>query len=619
MLNSSRLYFDRIRWRECGLVFLLIVGLSACGDDDDSTAVVDAPELVEWTVSPDDVEGAFQITPATALRSAGVYGVIASSGIVDSRGRALEAAAEFAARKGGAPPSGGGPVALYSADPEAAGNPYPDARLVDPDGTIVVPESYALRGIADTAEFDTARALIRAGLGRLGTLRGFSTTAPMRIATSAPVDLDSVTADTLFLFERADGATDLEGLLAIGEALGVARADVALGFSFPTQPIEDDLVAVQALLRERAAGLDEAVDLVDRDPDDDLQVGVFGPQDSAYAEFFARSPEIDTVVVGLVSSPDFRGPDGVWLPELISGDVPAPAVGLDFVLTLPTSGAPPYPVVLLQHGFGGSNQIVFDLGPVFAREGLAVIGISALVHGRRGNPLDLLAASPFVAREIFRQSIADQMAVLRAIETGIDVDGDGGADLDAQRMSYLGISLGGMLGATLVAVEEILPVAVLNVAGGRVAFLGRSEGLIDLVGGALAAEAGLDPDSAGFATYLQRLLETGQHAMDTVDGLNFAQRWFLDPFPGAAPHRILLQEGIGDTLVTNESTEALATAGGLVADTPMSDADGVSGLWRFDPPGGHGIFAREDVRSQAIRFLTSDGTEIIDPEELPDR
>jgi hypothetical protein len=107
--------------------------------------------------------------------------------------------------------------------------------------------------------------------------------------------------------------------------------------------------------------------------------------------------------------------------------------------------------------------------------------------------------------------------------------------------------------------------------------------------------------------------------MDSVDGLNYARRWFLDPFPGSAPHRVLLQEGIGDQLVDNESTEALAAAGGLVANTPVSDPAGVSGLWRFDPPGGHGILARPDVREQALRFLASGGTEIIDPAGMLER
>lgn len=504
-------------------------------------------------------------------------------------------------------------MALYAADPDSEENPYPDIRLVRADGKVSVPDRYVLRGLPNDSNVATARTLLRAGADRLETLRGYSTTAPIRIALSGPVDLATVTTSTLFLFERRDGASDLDGLLAAGEALGVARTDIAIAFSFPTQPIEDDLVAVQTLLRQRAATLEQPVQLVDPDPGDDLSIGTFGPDDPLFATFFDEAPEVGTVVAGLVSSPDFRGSDGVWVRERISGESPAPEVDLDFLLTLPAQGSPPFPVVMVQHGFGGNNRIVLDLGPALAREGLAAIGISAVAHGRRGSPTDLLGATPFVARDIFRQSMADQMAVLRAIEAGIDIDGDGEPELDARRMSYLGISLGGLIGATLVAVEDILPVAVLNVAGGRVAFLGQSAGLRDLVSGVLAAEAGLDADDPVFETYLQRTLESGQHALDTADGLNFASHWFLDPFPGHSPHRILVQEGIGDLLVDNESTEALALAGGLVANTPMSDAAGVSGLWRFDPPGGHGILARPDVLEQAIRFLISDGTEIIDP------
>ena len=45
----------------------------------------------------------------------------------------------------------------------------------------------------------------------------------------------------------------------------------------------------------------------------------------------------------------------------------------------------------------------------------------------------------------------------------------------------------------------------------------------------------------------------------------------------------------------------------------MRGVMGVSGLWRFDPPGGHAIFERPDVRAQALAFLRSDGTDIVDP------
>lgn len=598
--------------RTTALLAALALALGACSD----TSLPDSPDptsLVSWTVEADAVGDALRVVPATALVGGRVYGVVVTSTVTDRAGRGLGPSAAFARRAGLPGSEPGKPVALWDDDPEAAGNPYPEERLVRPDGTIRVPDRYALRGVATTAKLDAARVALRRGADRLETLSGFSTTAPIRIATSSPIDLDTVTADSLFLFAREDGSTDLDGLLRHADGLGIDRRNVAIAFSFPTQPIEDDLVSVQAVLRARAAGRSDPVDLIDPDAADDLPIGVFTADDPEFRDFFAGAPSVGTVVAGFVASPDFRDDDGTWNPSWIAGEEPAPESDLDFLLTLPSTGSPPYPVVLLQHGFGGDNGIVLDLGPGLAERGLASIGINAVSHGTRGNPLDLLRARPFRARDIFRQTIADQMAVLRAVESGIDVDGDGDADLDARRMGYLGISLGGILGATLVAVEENLPVAVLNVAGGRVAFLGQAPGLRDLVGGELASEVGLDPADPDFETYLQRTLETGQHAMDPVDGLNFARRWFLEPLREGAAHRVLLQEGIGDDLVENQSTEALAEAGGLVANTPTSDPDGVSGLWRFEPPGGHGILARDDVRAQAFRFLASDGTEILDP------
>jgi hypothetical protein len=569
--------------------------------------------MVEWTVAADVDGDALLVTPSTALLGDRVYGVVVTGALRAGDGRHFGASDDFAATAGIVAAASGPPVG-YSDDLDAADNPYPDARLVESDGTIRIPDRFVLRGLPlEDPAADAAIDILREGARLLSTLSGFSTTAPIRIALAAPPDLASA-GDAILWFERPDGAVDLPGLLGLAESMGVARDQIALAFSFPTQTIEDDLLAVQSLLRDRASTATETVDLSDPDPNDDLPLGVFDAGDPEFGEFFALSPAVTRLVAGLLHSPDFRGDDGIWVPERISGRVAAPVQDLDFFLALPADTSPPYPVVVLQHGFGGGNEIVLDLAQIFADRGLATIGIDAVSHGRRGDPLDLLQARPFVARDLFRQTIADQMALLRAIETGIDVDDDGAADLDPGRMSYLGISLGGLIGATLVAVEDILPTAVLNVAGGRVSFLGQSEGLRDLVQGSLAAEVGLERDDPIFEAYIRRVLETGQHAVDPVDGLNFARRWFVDPFPGSTPHRVLLQEGIGDQLVDNESTEALARAGGLIANTPMSDPAGVAGLWRFAPPGGHGIFAREDVQRQALTFLSSDGTEIVDPD-----
>jgi hypothetical protein len=204
---------------------------------------------------------------------------------------------------------------------------------------------------------------------------------------------------------------------------------------------------------------------------------------------------------------------------------------------------------------------------------------------------------------------------VRALQAGIDVDGDGVSEVDAHGLGYLGVSLGGIIGSTFIAVEPSVQTAVLNVTGGRVAFLGNNPGVRPIYTGFLAGQAQLDVASPEFEVFLQRMLEIGQQALDPADPLDYARRWRLEPFAGFAPRRVLMQEGIGDQLVSNESSEAVAAAAGLRGDEAMNDPGGVAGLWRFEPPGGHGIFDRDDVRDQAIRFLASAGTEIIPRED----
>ncbi len=79
------------------------------------------------------------------------------------------------------------------------------------------------------------------------------------------------------------------------------------------------------------------------------------------------------------------------------------------------------------------------------------------------------------------------------------------------------------------------------------------------------------------------------------------------------PRATLLQEGIGDIVVANPLTEALANGVGLPANRPDSAALGIAGLWRFPPPSGHGIFGLPEVRAQAVTFLQSQGTVIPSP------
>jgi dienelactone hydrolase len=569
------------------------------------------PVAVAFTAALDPDGPALLITPAAALRGDAVYAVVLTSGVTDEAGRPLHAAPAFRTLTGSTEPDGDGPQALFEPDLDAAGNPYPDGRLVQGDA-VRIPDRVALRGLPDTPPLATARGVLRSTADGVGAAGFFSTTAPIRIPLSAAVDLDTVSADTVCFFPRADGALDLDGLLSDLSRWQVPRSAVALAISFPTQTIEDGLLAVRDRLDQRAAAGTLHAILTDPDPSDDLVIGVFQRGAPEFADFFAANPDVATVVHGLLPSPDFRGDGGRFDAGKLSGATPAADNLIDFYLTLP---APPGPhrVVILQHGFAGDNSFGLTVANELAREGLAGIAISAVSHGRRGNFFDLLSSTPLQVRDIFRQTNADQMAVVRVVQTGIDADGDGASDLDPQGIEYLGVSLGGILGAVFIAAEPSIQAAVLNVAGGRVAFLGNNPGTRQIYSQYYATQAQLDINSPEFEVFRQRLLALGQQALDPADPLNYARRWHSEPFAGYLPRRVLMQEGIGDQLVANDSTEALAAAGGLSADQPLSDAGGVSGLWRFDPPGGHGIFGRADVRAQAIRFLASHGTEIITP------
>jgi PAS domain-containing protein len=556
------------------------------------------------------------IQPLLPLEGARVYGVVVTNRVRGLDGRPLEADAAFADLTGVRRRSRGGVVASFDADPEADGNPHPEARLVRADGTIRVPDHVAFGPLDRTAPaLAGARADLRATADSLERLRGFSPIAPIAIALSGAADMATVSPASVLVFERTDGGLDLDGLLREARRHGVRRRDVVLATAFPTQDIESGLRQVRERLLEIAASSPLGAILDDPNPADDLPIGVFGPGSPEHGAYLAANPAVASVVVGLLPSREFRDPDGLFDPAVLAGTAPPSVVLLDFVLTLPASGASPHPVVIFQHGFGGSNaQVLSRIGSLLAERGIATIGVTAASHGRRGSPIDLLTGSALQLRDIFRQTNADQMALVRMIEAGVDVDGDARPDLDATRIGYLGISLGGLTGGPFVASEARIGAAVLNVMSGRTALNGLNVATRPIFTQFLADRVGLPVTSAEFEQYLAREVELGQHGANEADALNFARRWTQRPFPGYAPRRVLVQEGVGDELVFNTLSEELAMVAGFATNVPATDAAGVSGHWIFDPPGGHGIFdQRADVRAQAATFLASGGTAIVAP------
>jgi dienelactone hydrolase len=140
-------------------------------------------------------------------------------------------------------------------------------------------------------------------------------------------------------------------------------------------------------------------------------------------------------------------------------------------LLLPPEGDGPFPVVLLQHGAGGSKEadyLTATAGP-WARRGVAVASIDFPLHGERADAKlseRLLAALLRGPREaepgglldsLFRQAVVDLRRTADALER---LPG-----LDAERLAYAGFSMGTVIGAVFCGVDP-RPRAVALAIGG---------------------------------------------------------------------------------------------------------------------------------------------------------
>ncbi len=136
-------------------------------------------------------------------------------------------------------------------------------------------------------------------------------------------------------------------------------------------------------------------------------------------------------------------------------------------LLLPARGAGPFPLVLLQHGLGGSKEAPYldATAPVWVRGGAAVASIDFPLHGARASRkhLERLGApgagvGASLAAEMVRQAVIDLRRALDAAATL--------PEIDAGRVAYAGFSLGSIIGATFCGVDPRPCAAALALGGG---------------------------------------------------------------------------------------------------------------------------------------------------------
>ena len=150
-------------------------------------------------------------------------------------------------------------------------------------------------------------------------------------------------------------------------------------------------------------------------------------------------------------------------------------------LWLPRSGGGEHPLVLLQHGAGGSSHSPYlvDTGGPWVQRGAAVASIDFPLHGIRGDQkLAGLLAGAMLGRapdgigtllvEFARQAVID---LERALDALVALDG-----IAADRIAYAGFSLGAMIGAAFCALDPRPRAAVLALGGAGLAPAGVDPG-----------------------------------------------------------------------------------------------------------------------------------------------
>jgi hypothetical protein len=362
------------------------------------------------------------------------------------------------------------------------------------------------------------------------------------------------------------------------QAMGIEKSDLVLAWDFVTASDEfmrSDLTTMRA----------KALPLIG--------------SDGANLSFAVKTtqPNLPTTYkryLGTYQAPDFltagetdpsilrRGADG--LPE---------NQGLrdaQFAAIIPncvTTGAftLPRPTVIFGHGLFGSAREYLDndfVGKLAEDHCLVIIAGDFIGLTSRQLQLAPLAVNDMnrgrQISEKLAQSVIDFMA-LGSVTRGkmanaAEFKFNGQSVIDPARTFYIGGSLGGIMGNTLMAYDPNFKKGVLAVPGGIWSMLfERSAAWFALLGAAQGSYT--DP-----ALY-QLVVAILGFAMEPYDPITTAAHVIKDPLFGQAPKDILMWYAIGDCLVTNISTEVIAREMGIKLLGPA-----VKEPWKLQPTAG---------------------------------
>jgi hypothetical protein len=334
---------------------------------------------------------------------------------------------------------------------------------------------------------------------------------------------------------------------------------------------------------------------------------------------------IGTLAFGKFSGTHWQNAN-VFIPQ-VSTRQSVPSQGSEdifFNLFIPSGPRPTngWPVAIFGHGFTDSKQgAPFAVASTLAHNGIASIAINVVGHGfgpnstltvqqgttsttflegGRGFDQDgngqisssegssTFFASPqgtIGSRDALQQTVADLMQLVRAIQGGIDVNGDGLQDLDPSRIYYAGQSFGGIYGTMFLGIEPDVRAGVPNVPGGPIIDIVRLSPSFQLLltqSLAVRVPALLNSPISPFyndnsplrnlppvinnvpgAVAIQTVEDTSRWLGQAGDPVAWAPFIRKNPLPGDLAKSVIVQFARGDMTVPNPTATALIRSGDL--------------------------------------------------------
>jgi Bacterial Ig-like domain len=497
--------------------------------------------------------------------------------------------------------------------------------------------------------------------------------------------------------------------VAAAQHAGAREADIAVASVFTTQTFSHIITRMRdAIQRAPAPRLDFAVGpggtraVFDAKAIESLtfnaDINPGGPLTEQPLTVFGNMrvvPDaVGTLAFGTYRTLDFTTQSEYIAPIATRTGTLTPTGTLDvpFDLWLPSGTPPPrgWPVAIYGTGSFGYKDSAFSHAAVLASHRIAVIAITPIGRGRGPRSTTTVkltdgtskvVATPGLGRDTngdgtielweprrarrpnavlntsgpAAQTIPQAWALVRAIQAGVDVDGNGTTDLDASRIYFFGQSLGAMWGMPVFAWEPAIRAAVFTVPVGTLIYNTANtptdrNGLGELLaarGPSLVNEAdGLKAiDGVGLtlppyfnenlplrdeptrintiagAMEIQRVLDRIAWAAQICSTVAVAPRLRLAPPAGVPKRPFLFQWSRSDQLATNPSATQIIRAGDV--------ADRVA-FYRHDlntevPDNPHAFLSAVRARPNFARiaiaaqhqigtFFESDGVQVVTPE-----